>query len=225
MVQALLKYCTDDDSRSTLEYMAYFLRGDSTPLRDHLSRKQLVIQSGERNPWHDYGRADELFSCTGIGQYAADNAPAFIADLNLVNLDVWSMGSRVGRIHLCLVKDKSDQPLLLVDCVDGSERIVESEKKLRSLLDAVYSFADWIGIAEIKFNCSVDFNLTPKKFIDYVEKHFENHDRIDFLSRFASNCSNSLLPHPRQSFLEAFQKYHAAFVQGPLIRTPVEVHV
>ncbi len=218
MLSILLSYCIDEATVHELSAMADFISGHHNSLKNFLSKTTLVVKACERDPWIDYGRSDELFSCTSLGEYNAGNAPAFMADLNLNNLDIWSNGARVGRIHLCLIKDTENNPLLLLDCVDGSERIIESQKKFELVMAAVIEYARWLGLKQIKMNYEVDFNTTPKKFIGYVEQALKGQNKIDYVSRFLTiTTANQLIPYPCQTYLESFLKSNGAFVRGALI--------
>ena len=218
MLNILLNYCINSLVKEELIAMREFATGNHLPLRDFLSRSALVIQAWNRDPWVDYGRSDELFSCTSLGDYNAGNAPGFLADLNLNNLDIWSGGARVGRIHLCLVKNLSSDILLLLDCVDGTERIVGSKKKFEFIMTAVLDYARRLGIKQVKVNCDVDFNTTPKKFIHHVQQIYHGKNTVDFASRILSvSTVKHLLPYPCQTFTESFIKGNGAFIRGPLI--------
>ena len=217
MIDILLTYCIDATTKTELSAMAEFVLGNRNPLKDILSKSTLVIQAWERDPWVDYGRSDELFSCTSLGDYNAGNAPGFLADLNLNNLDIWSNGARVGRIHLCLIKGDANNTILLLDCVDGTERIIGSKKKFELIMAAVTEYARWLGIEKIKINYDIDYNNTPKKFISYVEHALKGQDQIDFVSRFLTvSTSKWLIPYPCQTFTESFVKNNGAFVRGSL---------
>lgn len=218
MLNTLLPYCIDPHVKNELIAMRDFIVGNQRPFRDILSQSTLVIQTWNRDPWVDYGRSDELFSCTSLGDYNAGNAPAFLADLNLNNLDIWSNGSRVGRIHLCLIKNLSNDILLLLDCVDGTERIVGSKKKFEFIMNAVLDYAHKLGIKRVKVNYDVDFNTTPKKFIAHVQSIYKEDSRIDFASRLLSvSTIKQLLPYPCQTFTESFIKANGACIRGPVI--------
>lgn len=219
MITVLLGYCNGEDNQIELSAFAYFVAGNRTPLNDLLSKNNLVIQACERDPWSEYGRSDELFSCTSLGEYNAGNAPAFLADLNLSNLDIWNNGARVGRIHLCLIKDSLNDTLLLLDCVDGSERVIGSKKKFELVMASVMEYARWLGIKKMVVNYDVDYNTTPKRFIAYVESIFkEQAARIDYYSRMlAVTTTNKLLAYPCQTFTESFSKNNGAYIRGPLI--------
>ena len=160
MIAILLTYCVDAEALALLAAMRDFLAGDSRPLRESLSKTNLVLQTWNRDPWTDYGRSDEFFSCTGLGDYNAGNAPGFLADLNLNNLDVWNNGTRVGRIRFCLAKDTANQTILLLDCVDGTERMLASQKRFDSMMAGIKEFAR--SLCRVLFNYDVDFNTTPK---------------------------------------------------------------
>ena len=218
MVDTLLQYCVGPFTELELRAMAQFILGDSSSLRNFLSNTSLVLQVWGRDPWHDYGRSDELFSCTSLGDYNAGNAPGFISDLNLNNLDIWSNGARVGRVHLSLIKDLANNTLLLLDCVDGTERIIASKKKSALIMEAILAYARWIGIEQIKVNYDIDYNTTPKKFIAYLEHTKKAQPQIDFVSRFLTvSTTRQLIPYPCQTFLESFIKANGAFVRGALI--------
>lgn len=218
MINALLSYCIDSTASAELCAMADFLKGNPSSLRDYLSQTDLVIQTWDRNPWIDYGRSDEFFSCTSLGDYNSGMAPAFLSDINLNNLDIWSHGARVGRLRLCLIKDASNKELLLLDCLDGTERSIASQKKFDIILSAVFAYASYLGIAHIKLNYDVDFNTTPKKFIGYLEGLFQDSDRVEFVSRYLEvGTGKYLIPYPCQTFLESFVKNTGAFVRGALI--------
>ncbi len=218
MVHILTNYCTDETIRIELLAFSEFLSGNRNALRNILSQKSLVVQVFERDPWTDYGRSDELFSCTSLGEYNAANAPAFLADLNLNHLDIWNLGARVGRIHLCLIKNECDETLLLLDCVDGSERIIGSQKKFELLMSSVMNYARWLGMSKIKINYDVDYNTTPKRFIAYVERTFKGYESIEFATRLLpTQTTKYLLPYPYQTFTESFLKNNGAYIRGALI--------
>lgn len=224
MIIILIEYCIESKVKEELYAMFDFVHGKVISYRNFLSNSSLVVQTWNRDPWGDYGRSDELFSCTSFGDYNSANAPAFLADLNITNLDIWSCKERVGRIHLCLVKDLKGQVILLLDCLDGTERIIESKKKINLIINAVFDYARYLGVSYIKFNYDVDFNATPKKFISHLEKVFACIDRIDFLERFFPvSTQKYLIPYPNQTFLESFLKSNAAFVRGALLPVPKEV--
>ncbi len=218
IVNILLTYCVDEATTKELNAMYAFVLGNREPLKNWLSESALVIQTWERDPWFDYGRADELFSCTSLGDYNAANAPAFLTDLNLSHLDIWSQRQRVGRIHLALTRGTDHTIHLLLDCVDGSERVINSKKKLADILKAVKAYAGWLGLPTIKINYEVDFNTTPKKFIAYVEHSLNHSARIDYLSRLlVGDRLIQRIPYPCQTYLESFNQRDGAFVRGALI--------
>ena len=218
MIKVLLSYCVDEATQDELSAMLEFVSGNHRPLKNILSKTTLVVQTWERDPWSDYGRSDELFSCTTIGDYNVGNAPGFLSDLNLNKLDIWNNGARVGRIHLCLTKDAENNTVLLLDCVDGTERMLVSKKKFKLIMSSVLAYANWLGIHKIKINYDVDYNTTPKKFISHVEKTYGEQNRIDFISRYLiSSTAKYLIPYPCQTFLESFIKNDGAFVRGVII--------
>ena len=224
MLNTLLMYCINPAAKIELVAMTDFIKGQCSSLRDLLSKTTLVVQTWNRDPWSDYGRSDEFFSCTSLGDYNAGNAPAFLSDLNLSNLDVWSNGSRVGRIRLCLIKDASNKTLLLLDCLDGTERALASQKKFELIMSSILEYARWLGIKEIKINYDVDFNATPKKFIAYASEAFKEDFRIDFISRFLTvSTTRHLIPYPCQTFLESFVKNTGAFVRGVVLQTDTAI--
>ena len=216
MIQVLLEYHVQSPWMNELMAMRLFLQGDTKPLRDHLSQSDLVIQTWDRDPWTDYGRSDELFSCTSLGDYNAGNAPAFLADLNLNHLDLWRHGQRIGRIHLCLVQQNSKNPLLLLDCVDGTERMLGTRKKFDLILQGIFDYARFLGIHQLKINYDVDYNTTPKKFIAHAQRRFNQETSIDYFSRFLNiSTTRHLMPYPCQTFTESFIKNNGAFIRGP----------
>lgn len=221
MLDILLHYCINETVKVELSAMVAFVSNNRQPLKNLLSKETLVIQAWERDPWTDYGRSDELFSCTTLGDYNVGNAPGFLSDLSINKLDIFSNCARVGRIHLCLAKDTEDNTILLLDCVDGSERILVTKKKFELIMSAVFAYAKWLGISKIKINYDVDYNTTPKKFIAHVEKAYGEQNRIDFISRFLTeSTSKFLIPYPCQTFLESFIKSDGAFVRGTLLSLP-----
>ncbi|MFA6303339.1 MAG: hypothetical protein WC627_09445, partial [Legionella sp.] len=124
-----------------------------------------------------------------------------------------------GRIHLCLIKDAQNKELLLLDWVDGTERIIAGKKKSDLILEAIISYARWLGVAQIKANYDVDYNTTPKKFIAYLEQRLKQVNRLDFVTRFLNvSTTRQLIPYPCHTFLESFIKSNGAFVRGALIR-------
>lgn len=218
MLNILHSYCKDEMAKEELSAMVEFLSGDTNALKNILSKTSLVIKTWDRDPWTDYGRSDEFFSCTSLGDYNSGNAPAFLSDINLNNLDIWSNGARVGRIRLCLIKDEANHPLLLLDCVDGTERAIASQKKFELIMSAVIAYTRYLNINSIKVNYDVDFNTTPKKFISHVEEAYQEHNRVEFVSRFLTeSTTRQLIPYPCQTFLESFVKNTGAFVRGTLI--------
>ncbi len=218
MIDAILVYCNDAEGVEELESLRHWLNGNCKPLRAFLSYKNLVIQTWGRDPWSDYGRSDELFSCTGFGDYNSGNAPCFLADLNLSNLDIWANGNRIGRIRFCLTKNSADQTILLLDCVDGSERALISHKKAKAIIAAVFQYTKWLGVRYIKFNYDVDFNTTPKRFIDTIQTILKQVQQVEFMTRFLKiSTQRRLIPYPGQTFLESFMKDNGAFVRGALV--------
>jgi len=218
MLTTLITYCITPRVHDELTAMLDFIHDKPDALRHLLSKKTLVIQAWERDPWVDYGRSDELFACTSLGDYNAGNAPGFLADLNLNHLDIWSAGIRVGRIHLCLIKDLSGEPMLLLDCLDGTERIIGSKKKFEFMMAGVLEYARGLGIKRLKVNFDVDFNTTPKKFIAHIQQTFQGENQIDFASRFLDTGTiQHLIPYPSQTFTESFVQKNGAFIRGPVI--------
>ncbi len=218
MIDVLLTYCKDPIIKNELCLMAEFIVGQQDGFKNLLSQTTLVIKTWERDPWVDYGKSDELYSCTSFGDYNAANAPGFLADLNINHLDIWSAGSLIGRIHLCLIKDLADNTLLLLDCVDGSERMITSKKKFEFIMSAILAYAHWLGIKQVKINYDVDYNMTPKKFIAHIAKSRLLTEKLDFFYRFLDvSTTRKLLPFPCQTFLESFVKNNGAFIRGPII--------
>ena len=218
MIKVLLSYGIDEATNNELSAMLDFISGNHRSLKNILSKTTLVVQAWERDPWGDYGRSDELFSCTTIGDYNVGNAPGFLSDLNLNKLDIWNNAARIGRIHLCLTKDMENNTVLLLDCVDGTERMLISKKKFELILSSVLAYTNWLGINKIKINYDVDYNTTPKKFITHVEKTYGEQNRIDFISRYLTlSTAKYLIPYPCQTFLESFIKNDGAFVRGVMI--------
>ena len=150
------------------------------------------------------------------------NAPLFLADLNLSNLDIYSHGARIGRVKFCLVRDINHNALLLLDCLDGSERMLTSKSKFNDILMAIKQYAHWLGITLIKLNYDIDFNATPKQFIAHTMGLFKQSEQVDLMSRFfTDNVARHLIPYPSQTFLESFVQDSSAYVRGALINTKV----
>lgn len=220
MLTLLLQYCVEPISTTELQALLQFGSGQPFDLRNLLSQTELAIQVWNRDPWTDYGRSDELFSCTSLGDYNASNAPAFLADLNLNNLDLYSQGARVGRVRLCLAYDTTRTPILLLDCLDGTERVLASQKRFELIMRAVLAFARRLEIKTIKLNYDVDFNTTPKKFIAFLTKRYKQEDNIAFFSRFLTETTTrQVIPYPCQTFLESFVKNQGAFIRGATLST------
>jgi hypothetical protein len=217
IVEVLSRYAAKKETRQILAALGGFISGRPEQLRDRLSEETLFIETWARDPWFDYGRSDELFSCTSIGDASSTNAPGFLADINLNNLDVWSHGRRIGRVHLCLVRDVEEQPLVLFDCIDGSERMIERRMRLDLLMTAVLAYAKHLGIRLVAINYDITFNSTPKLFVRYALERFGRERHIYLRRLLTQNVVGGVLPFPSVTFLESFLYKSAGVVRGTVV--------
>lgn len=221
-LKAILLALSDVDTTQAgyLKDLYAFVSGRQEPLRSRLSKSGLIFQSWKRDPWTDYGRSDELFSCTSIGDYNGVQAPAILGDPTISSLDVWSAGRRVGRLRFSLAIDLRGCPRLILDCLDGSERIVERERRPSLIIDAALRYAKALGFEHLKINIDVEFNPTPKKFIRYLTSKLGGGCEREYMRRaLPIQITTASLPHPLVSFLETFGQSEGALVRGPVVST------
>ncbi len=188
-----------------LHAIATFSSGDRAALRETLSADNIYLDLWDRSPLIDYGRSDEIFACTGIGDYGASNGPLALCDPGLARIRFWLRGNCVGRINLYAVFDEAGIPAILVDGLEGSDRIVQTQSRLKEIMKAICLFAASTRIPRLLLNCEVTFNHTPKKFITLILQQIRLAPERRLLRRSVTSLGPfSSLPHPRLPFLEAF---------------------
>lgn len=174
-------------------------------LRERQSRQRGFISTWNRNPWQDYSRSDEFYSCTGIGDYAVNNAPGYLVEPNLCRLYVWYQGRRIGRINLIAVADVKGAPGLLLDGVEGGGRLLQSEERVRDILDSVAEFAKRCGLSAYYINCKATYNNVPKQFITQAIFHMGLPVKPRYLRRFYHGMEiYQAMPHGLIPFFESF---------------------
>lgn len=178
---------------------------DRDRLRDRLSTQRMVIGSWHRDPWQDYSRSDEFFSCTGIGDYAVDNAPGYLLEPNLHRLFAWYQGRRIGRINLLAVADLDGKPGLLLDAVEGGGRLLQSEERVSDVLGGVAAFARRCGLDSYYINCKATYNTVPKQFIAHATRLCGQPIAHRYLRRYYQGTETyQAMPHAKMPFFEAF---------------------
>ncbi|MET3454367.1 hypothetical protein [Pseudomonas kilonensis] len=174
-------------------------------LRERQSRQRGFISTWNRNPWQDYSRSDEFYSCTGIGDYAVNNAPGYLVEPNLCRLYVWYQGRRIGRINLIAVADVKGVPGLLLDGVEGGGRLLQLEERLLDILDSVGEFAKRCGLSAYYINCKATYNNVPKQFIAQAIFHMGLPVKPRYLRRFYQGMEiYQAMPHGLIPFFESF---------------------
>jgi hypothetical protein len=205
VIDAILMSTDQQQLNADLKIIKSYIQGDIRPLRESYSKEEIFVETWSRDPWVDYGRSDELFSCTSIGDASAMHAPAILVDPNLSNLEVWLNGHRVGRVHLSLVLREGDEPFLMVDALEGSERMIQSPRRVKRIVDAIRDYANYVGLNSICFNSLIAYNNTPKKFIGQLKKMFETKQEYVYFRRLIVDPKiYGVLPFPMRPFLEAF---------------------
>lgn len=173
--------------------------------RDRQSIHRIFISSWNRNPWQDYSRSDEFYSCTGIGDYAVNNAPGYLVEPNLCRLYVWYQGRRIGRINLIAVADVEGTPGLLLDGVEGGGRLLQSEERVLDILGGVAEFAKRCGLNNYYINCKATYNNIPKQFIAQAICHIGLPVTYCYLRRFYQGMEiYQAMPHGLIPFFESF---------------------
>ncbi|CAE6874636.1 hypothetical protein R69746_08686 [Paraburkholderia aspalathi] len=179
--------------------------GNHDPLRNLLSSERLWVSLWKRDPWTDYGRSDQMFSCTGLGDYAADSGPSALADIAVNKLDVWDHNELVGRVNLCLVRDFSGQPYLLVDSLEGSDRILKVQAKAQDLMAAIRNFGAPFGEGNVLLNCRTSYNNTPRRFVEYAMSGMKYLPEYKYLRRYTSKTSLGRdADNLKRAYFEAF---------------------
>ncbi|RON15386.1 hypothetical protein [Pseudomonas frederiksbergensis] len=178
---------------------------DRESFRDRQSRQRVFISTWNRNPWQDYSRSDEFYSCTGIGDYAVNNAPGYLVEPNLCRLYVWYQGRRIGRINLIAVADVEGAPGLLLDGVEGGGRLLQSEERMLDILGCVAEFAKRCGLSTYYINCKATYNNVPKQFIAQAICHVGLPVTNSYLRRFYQGMEiYQAMPHGLIPFFESF---------------------
>ncbi len=190
------------------------IEGNDSKFRQLYSNKDLYIKTWDRDPWIDYARSDELYSCTSLGKSADLYAPSYLSDISLTNLDIWNNDLRIGRIHLGLVKNQNDQMLILVDSIEGSDRLMRNNKRLESIYNAILNYSNYIGINKVFFNSELTFNNTPKLFVKYLRTKIKN-DVTLFVNRLLPDGTvKELMPNPVMSYLESLKNKNCGLIKG-----------
>ncbi|HRN69916.1 MAG TPA: hypothetical protein PLS49_01915, partial [Candidatus Woesebacteria bacterium] len=218
-LQYLKKISSNPENTLTLDSLMESLKNDNLfELIPYLSNKgNLFVNTWARNPWLDYSRSDELFACTSIGDYASSNSPSFLADLNISNLDIWSNGNRIGRIHFYLLKDHDNRPVLLVDRINGSDRLMRHKKRLNELFDCIINYSQFLGFKRIFFNSKISYNNTPKQFVNYLASKNLGRTFL-YATRFIEKGGLDItLNTINNSFLEAMESKDFHLIEGFLV--------
>src|SRR3990167_5696826 len=215
VIRFLEKQAVNKNVKSTLSQLrGLLLNGDVSQEVTALNKGQLVISTWSRDPWVDYSRSDELYACSNIGDFASYNSPGFLADLNVSNLDIWSNGERRGRIYLYLALDDKNKVFILVDRINGSDRLLRHQKQLNFILQTIREYALSAGIDKIVFNSTVSFNSTPKRFIKYVESVVKHEEYLYIKRCVPSGGVHKTLSSTSVSFLESLNKKEAGIMRG-----------
>ncbi|MNZ23816.1 hypothetical protein D3C78_409430 [compost metagenome] len=190
-------------------------------LRDRHSKQRVFISTWNRNPWQDYSRSDEFYSCTGIGDYAVNNAPGYLVEPNLCRLYVWYQGRRIGRINLIAVADVEGTPGLLLDGVEGGGRLLQSEERVLDILGSVAEFAKRCGLRAYYINCKATYNNVPNRFIAQAVRHVGLPVTHCYLRRFYQRLEiYQVMPHGLIPFFESFGNNLSGVVSGLKITLP-----
>lgn len=215
----LLLLAKNEKTKKLLISFKQFLKGDFAAVQELYSRNNLYMKIWDRDPWIDYARSDELYSCTSIGKSADIYAPCYLADININNLDIWTNNLRIGRIHLLLAKAEDESALLLVDSIEGSDRLMRNKKRLNMLYNGVLGYAKFLSIDQILFNSNLQFNNTPKLFIKYLVSQNLTKKQV-YVKRFILDGSTKeTMIQPYISFLESLKNKNAGLVEGFLIKS------
>lgn len=194
---------------------------DRQALRDRQSRQRVFISTWNRNPWQDYSRSDEFYSCTGIGDYAVNNAPGYLVEPNLCRLYVWYQGRRIGRLNLIAVADVEGTPGLLLDGVEGGGRLLQSEERVLDILGSVAGFARRCGLSAYYINCKATYNNVPKQFIAQAIRHVGLPVTPAYLRRYYQGMEiYQAMPHGLIPFFESFGNNLSGIVSGLKITLP-----
>lgn len=194
---------------------------DREGFRERQSKQRGFISTWNRNPWQDYSRSDEFYSCTGIGDYAVNNAPGFLVEPNLCRLYVWYQGRRVGRINLIAVADIEGVPGLLLDGVEGGGRLLQSEERVLDILGSVSEFAKRCGLSTYYINCKATYNNVPKQFIARVIRHMGLPVTNRYLQRFYQGMEiYQAMPYGLIPFFESFGNNLSGVVSCLKIKLP-----
>lgn len=217
LISYLQNICINKNILNKLISFEKYLKNNKLELIKTYSEKDLLIKTWDRDPWIDYARSDELYSCTSIGKSADIYAPLYLADININNLDIWNNATRIGRIHLLLIKNEKNIPMLLIDSIEGSDRFMRNEKRLNYILNAILQYARYQNIENVLFNCDLTFNNTPKLFIKFLHSKYNKAESI-FIKRFIPYSTlKELLPHPLNSFVETLKNREEGLASGFLV--------
>lgn len=207
MIHAAFPY---DSTESTFSddmtsIRTYLKNHDRQGFRDRQSQKRIFISSWSRNPWQDYSRSDDFYSCTGIGDYAVKNTPGYLVEPNLCRLYVWYQGRRIGRINLVSVADIEGNPGILLDCVEGEGRLLQSEERVLDILNSVSAFTKRSGLDSFFINCKATYNNVPKQFIAQAIYNYGLPMTHCYLRRYHNNMDiYQTMPHGLIPFFESF---------------------
>jgi hypothetical protein len=216
-INYLINICIDKEISDYLKSLKDYLRKPSDLFLKKYSDNNLFVKTWDRDPAVDYARSDELYACTSIGEATDFYATVYLADCINSNLDIYNNNLRIGRIHLFLVKNELDETILLVDCIDGSDRLMRNMTRLNYLLESIKTFSRFVKITKIFFNTDLMFNNTPKLFIKFLKSKFIDEEYI-YIKRYISNpTQKKLMPFPLISFTESLKDKNEGLVKGFLI--------
>lgn len=209
LIQYLSPICIDENTRQQLDRLKGVALGEKLAIINHYSANNILIKAWERNPWVDYGRSDELFACTSTGDYADIYGPSYLSDCNITNLDIINNSHRIGRIHLSLLNNKT----LLVDRVEGSERLLRGEKRLNIIFNSILAYAQFTGQKKVIFNATQFFNNTPKKFISFLSQQMAKESF--YAERLIEDGTvRETMRYPLNSYLESLGTRNKGIVHG-----------
>ncbi|OGE31896.1 hypothetical protein A2631_02100 [Candidatus Daviesbacteria bacterium RIFCSPHIGHO2_01_FULL_44_29] len=217
LIEYLKKICLSKEISGYLDDLKNYLKRSQNTFIDRYSKSDLFIKTWDRNPWNDYARSDELYACTSIGKSADLYAPVYLADINNNNLDIYNNNLRIGRIRLFLLKDTVGDQLLLIDCIDGSDRLMRNHKRLTLLLDSIKTYGRFLKISKLFFNTDLMFNNTPKLFNSFLKVQFKD-EKYFYVKRFVENGSQKdTMLYPVASFMESLKNRDEGVIKGFLI--------
>lgn len=219
LIDYLISICINDNIKDYLHELKNYLNTPTHLFLKKYSKNGLFIKTWDRDPWIDYARSDELYACTSIGEATDLYATSYLADINNNNLDIYNNEMRIGRMHFFLVKDISDNVIILFDCIDGSDRLMRNETRLNYLLESIKTYATFVKIDRIIFNSDLMFNNTPKLFIKFLKSKLKDEQNI-FIKRYIENESQKkVMLFPLPSFTEALKDKNEGIVRGFVVNT------